>query len=120
MIDQENGTQLDPDARRNWMEEVEGRSIKRTRDLLRIEESPRMGILSSLPIENKGSVLHAYDFFKNVYVPTNAGYRGFKTYCQVVLQDPMLFEQMMAYVSLGYESPPVVGSIFGILACERG
>jgi hypothetical protein len=94
--DNENQAVLDPDTRRRWIEEVEGRCVQHARDLLKIQESPRMGDLAALPIENKGQVSHAYEFFRNVYVPTNSTYRGFKTYCQVVLQDAMLFEQMMA------------------------
>jgi hypothetical protein len=86
----------DPDGRRRLLEEIERRSFKHTRDLLRIQQSPQTKVFSSIPVENKGDVSHAYEFFKNVYVPTNSASPGFKTYCQVVLQDAMLFEQMMA------------------------
>lgn len=94
--DDEQRKTLDPNVRLRWMEEVEGHSVKHTRDLLRIQECPQIGGFSSLPVENKGQVSQAYEFFKNVYVPTNSASPGFKTYYQVVLQDAMLFEQMMA------------------------
>jgi hypothetical protein len=94
--DDEQRKTLDPDVRRRWLEELERRSVKHTRDLLRIQECPQIGGFSSIPVENTGQVSHAYKFFTNVYVPTNSASPGFKTYCQVVLQDAMLFEQMMA------------------------
>jgi hypothetical protein len=64
---------------------------------------PRPLPFSSIPIENTGSITIAYEFFKHVWIPvkqksqSSSASNAFRARCQVVLQDGMLFEQMMAY-----------------------
>ena len=64
---------------------------------------PRPLPFSSIPIENTGNITIAYEFFKHVWIPVKqksqspSASAAFRARCQVVLQDGMLFEQMMAY-----------------------
>ena len=64
---------------------------------------PRLHPFSSLPVENTGSIAIAYEFFKHVWIPlkqksqSSSASTTFRAHCQTVLQDGMLFEQMMAY-----------------------
>jgi hypothetical protein len=60
-------------------------------------QSPKAGPFTSLPIRCKGQVSVAYEFYKTVYIPTSTAVAGYNTYCQLMLQDPMLFEQMVAF-----------------------
>lgn len=69
--------------------------------------SPATDFFSRLPIKNHGQVQTAYEFFVHAYAPLitksfasqpngESLSSGFKTYMQVLLQDEMVFEQMMA------------------------
>lgn len=66
-------------------------------------ESPPMDSFGPLPIESKGVAPNAFEFFAHVYAPlfinssSQPVIAGFQTCVQVLLQDAMLFEQMMAY-----------------------
>ena len=88
----------EPEARQIWMMEVKARS--RSNRLVPViqNEGPKTGPFNPLPIESKGQVPNAFEFFRNVYAPIYAQSPGFRTCCQVMLQDAMLFEQMMGYV----------------------
>lgn len=62
--------------------------------------------VSCIPIQNTKSVTVAYEFFKHVWIPakqkplSSSASTLFKDRMQVVLQDPMLFEQIKAYCLL--------------------
>lgn len=72
-------------------------------------QSPRTNAFSLLPIEAKGHIPMAYEFFFHVFAPritrsstccqpnsTWGLVSGFQAFVQVLLQDAMLFEQIMA------------------------
>jgi len=88
----------EPEARQTWMTDVKARSSSDKRVPGIQNEGPKAGPFNPLPIESKGQVPNAFEFFKDVYAPIYAKSSGFRTCCQAVLQDAMLFEQMMAYV----------------------
>lgn len=61
-----------------------------------LHQSPKAGPFNPLPINCRGEVSVAYEFWESVYIPKNIAFAGFGTFCQVSRQDPMLFEQMVA------------------------
>lgn len=75
-------------------------------------ESPPSDVFGQLPIENKGYVRMAFEFYAHAYAApltsnrqsnTGNSESGFRTCVQVMMQDAMLFEQTMAY-SLAMQS----------------
>ena len=68
-----------------------------------LQEEPRPLPFSSIPIDSTSHITGAFEFFKHGYLPVvlklqrSSLSAGFRTCCQVILQDEMVFEQMMAY-----------------------
>jgi hypothetical protein len=68
-----------------------------------LQEEPGPLPFSSIPIDSTSHITGAFKFFKHGYLPVvlklqlSSLNASFRTCCQVILQDAMVFEQMMAY-----------------------